>query len=372
MYRIFGRTVALELGTTTADRILAEELSIYPAAGADEAADLVIRHVAEIQPARGLNNPATHYRLDDGFAARYDAATVRFRLEDGRLRGIDFCLARPPSGLRRWISRWRNIQFSSPEEAIGQTVHELVLVPSVYFDAERFLLHASAVQAPDSGVVLIGGTGGVGKTSLELELCRGRGYRFLADDIVVGAASGEIWPNLSYPKIYGYNLQDDPGLEATVFGSRGMLDRVHWHWRARRGPARVRRRVDPQALYGAVSREGGRLSRYIILAREQRADIQATTIDADLAAELSVQVMAAEYGKFHQHLYWNAYNGLLASDDGPTIELTSVLSRWKLLAREAFRDAECLLVRVPCGEEHARFRRSVADLVAAVPSAERA
>ena len=54
------------------------------------------------------------------------------------------------------------------------------------------------------------------KTSLELELCNRYNKNFLADDIVVVNDKGKAFPNLSYPKIYGYNLKNNKSLKRKI------------------------------------------------------------------------------------------------------------------------------------------------------------
>jgi hypothetical protein len=363
-FRIFGRTVVVESMDGETGRALMDELRVYPEADMGEPPELTIRHGPAYTPGVGVRlvNPSSHHYLEDGFHASYGPVGVRFRLHEGRLVRVEFSLQSDPAGLRRWITRWRNLQFSTNSEAIGQIFHELVLIPAVYFDPHRFLLHAAGVEAPTGGVTLIGGTGGVGKTSLEIELCRSHGYRFVADDIVVASPRGVIWPNLAFPKIYGYNLAENPAMERDIFAGRPFLDRLQWHYRLRRNPATIRRRVTPDRLYGDYSREGGRLHRYIVLTRENRPDIHITDLDSLTAARMSVRVMEAEYGLFHQHLCWSEFNELAAGASGaPT--LRSVLERWEWMAAEAFGSVECLQVRLPEAMDHGVFRRTVSEFI---------
>jgi hypothetical protein len=171
-FHIFGRTVVVESVGGAAGRALMDELAVYPEADIGGPPEFTIRHGPSDRPGVGLVNPSSHHHLDDGFQASYGSADVRFRLREGRLVRVEFALKPDPKRLLRWIARWRNIQFSTKSEAIGQIFHELVLLPAIYFDRDRFLIHAAGVEAPTGGVTLIGGTGGVGKTSLEIELCR--------------------------------------------------------------------------------------------------------------------------------------------------------------------------------------------------------
>jgi hypothetical protein len=160
--------------------------------------------------------------------------------------------------MARFVERARSIQFSAADEQVGQIFHELMLIPSAYFRPDRVLIHASAFQAPSGKVIAIGGTGGVGKTSLELALCLHGDFRFVTDDICVLSESGHVWPILAPPKIYGYNTEHDRELRRKVLERRSSIDRLHWRWRSRRGSDRVRRRAPVDELYSSFSTAGGR------------------------------------------------------------------------------------------------------------------
>ena len=81
------------------------------------------------------------------------------------------------------------------------------------------LIHASGVVLSNGKAILLGGTGGIGKTSLELELCLNEKASFLTDDIAVIDKEGFLWPNLSFPKIYGYNLAGNKALKRQLLSA---------------------------------------------------------------------------------------------------------------------------------------------------------
>lgn len=260
------------------------------------------------------------------------------------------------------LSRMKRIQYSTSVESVGQITHELVLVPSTYFDPDLFLLHAAAFQRPGGGVVAVGGTGGVGKTSLEIELRRRRGFQFVADDIAVVSKDGNVWPNLAYPKVYGYNVVGDTDLQREVMRGRSAMDRVNWRLRSGLGLASVRRRVSPIDLYGSYSATGGSLEQYVFLAREHRTDFSVRRATGAELASLSVPIMKAEYGIFHQYLEWHEVNRRL---EGclPAVRTTDVFQRWERLAAEVLEAVDCWVVRGPIGMDHRQFVDTVASLV---------
>jgi hypothetical protein len=266
-------------------------------------------------------------------------------------------------GLRAWRSRWRNIQYATSDEMVGQTIHELALVPSLYFEAPMVPLHASAFSLPGRGAVAIGGTGGVGKTTAALDLCLRHGAAFAADDIAVLDRAGWIHPNLAYPKIYAYNLHGDPQVRSRVLDDATLTSRMQWRgreWRA--GPALVRRRVSPLALYGSVAREPVRLERYLFLLREHRPSVAMEATSPALMAEMSVAVLRAEYDAWHRHLAWDELNALAAGAQ-PRIRMTDRMEQFRAAAESILRNVDCRLVRLPIGLGHAEMRRQLVALV---------
>lgn len=359
---VFGRRVTVHPGGGVAGRVLREELAAYPTW--DGAGDPDLTLTVEAPEAHGAtasgvlsSNPSTHIEREDGFTARYTMASVDHTWREGQHRALGVRVHRPASGLWRAAQRAADMQFASREARAGMIAHELALVPAMVLDPERLPIHASGLQAPDGGILLLGGTGGVGKTSLGLELGRHAGYRFVADDIAVLDASGQVYPNLAYPKVYGYNMVGHDDLRASVLHGRGVLDRLHWHAHKARGLDKVRRRASPEALYGPVS-TGGPLARYVVLARESRTDLRLDPVGADEAAEVSVRVLQTEFAAFLKHLQWHAYNRALLGRE-PFTTPEAVAGRWREGLAQALGTAECVVARIPIGMEHGRFRREM-------------
>jgi hypothetical protein len=237
-----------------------------------------------------------------------------------------------------------------------------MLIPSAYFRPDRVLIHASAFQAPSGKVIAIGGTGGVGKTSLELALCLHGDFRFVTDDICVLSESGHVWPILAPPKIYGYNTEHDRELRRKVLERRSSIDRLHWRWRSRRGSDRVRRRAPVDELYSSFSTAGGQIGRYLILCREARADLTAEAIAPAVAADLSVTIMSVEYAAFNRHVSWHEYNRRVQGRE-PVLRLDNVFNRWRRLARAVLENVPCHVVRVPLEVRHDEFKERMSNLI---------
>lgn len=361
-YRMMGRNVEVRCDASKGAAILQEELAAYPPVVAPEEPDLVVRYAPVEYAGLRFANPSVHCEMEDGFVIKGRMATVRFRLEEDRLLGVDFYPVSAKSSLMRGLRRMADMQYTSREERAGVIFHEWVAGPAAYWAPDLALVHASSFS-DTHGVTLIGGTGGTGKTSLALELCRRHDFRFVADDISFVGEDGRVWPNLAWPKIYAYNIEGDSELADRLLGGRTAADRLHWALHRRRGAAFVRRRMAPAALYDSFDREGGPLYRYVILVREDRPDLHLSDISPARAAEISVRVMQAEYAGFHNHLHWHAVNRA-AEDRPPTVSVTEVLHRWRDMLARVLDRASCQLARIPHAMEHGAFRRRMAGLLA--------
>lgn len=364
---IFGYSVAIRREDGTDPGRLEEEFDLYPAAAGTEATPLDIVFTRDLGLTQDrYENPAKHADLEDGFVAHFNPGSMRFQTRpDGSLARV-LVVAKQMSRAQEARQRRQNIQYATHREAFGQILHELVLVPAVYFQKDLAPVHASAVQAGDGSVTMIGGTGGVGKTSLELELCRHRGFSFLADDIGIIDAGGNVAPNMNHPKIYGYNVVDDPVLERTLLKGASLGNRLQWRIKHQRSPATVRRRISPLDLYGGHAASGGPLRRYVILVRDRSPGIDSRLLKAEEAAAMSLSVMQTEYNIFDNHVHWHEFNRS-ARGTPPLLTMDAVWARWRRVYSAAFQNVECLLIRGAREIDHKSFVTEVADLVAAPP-----
>ncbi len=357
-FRIFGRDVAIQTTGTRAGRILLEELAAYPAASGTP--DLTVTVSASIDaPLTGLINPASHQELDDGFIARLPGVALRARWRDGNLRGLD--LSTPSrSGARNTVARWRNRQFTDPEEMVGQKFHEVAAVLAAMDSPGTFLLHATAVSVSGRAIA-IGGTGGVGKTTIGVELCLRHGAAFLADDLTVVTSDGVVQPNLAYPKIYAYNLRGDAELFRRVFEGRPAGDRVQWSTKRWRNDLGARRRVAPDQLYGRTG-DPTTLSRYLLVVREHRPDLVVESVDAGTLARQTTDVLRTEVESVARHLWWHRYDRRILGS-APLLDVAAVFQRWEDGLERILGQVECQVVRVPATLPIEAYRARMSELV---------
>ncbi len=347
-YIIFGKTVEINFDENKFKK-LKDELSLYPVSNKN--ADVIINIVKNLNiPDDYIQNPKTHYTFKNGFLANYGPQIMY--IKDNNLLKI---FLGEPSQVS-FIKRLSNMEFASIEEQIGQILHELVLVPMNYFFNDRFLIHSSAFKSPDGKTFLIGGTGGIGKTSLELYLCREKKFKFIADDILIMDKTGNVFPNLAFPKIYGYNVKGKRNIKKVLLSERSLFNKIHWNLSMKfRGESKVRRKISPLKLYDSYLDSGTNANDYFILVRDKNVKkLAKEPISVQLATEVTLKVIQNEYSIFHQHIIWHEYNALLKNLN-PIISLNEIYSNWKSLSHQAFKNLNLYIVRVPEKYDHQEF-----------------
>ncbi len=306
-YKIFGRVIKLHTIHRDEGMILHKELELYPIVETSKF-DVAINYVDKVEADELIsNNPGIHKLSLDSMTCQTGAATIKFYFEDQKLRQIDFSIDQK-SGFKRATQKWKSMQFTTNYEAIGQIFHELILVPMAFLFEDCSIVHSSGIVNSQSEVVLFGGTGGVGKTSLEMTLCLDHGYKFFNDDIAVMDTKGFCHPNFSYPKIYGYNLLGAPDLKKEIFDELSQLNKFHYGYRALKGASKVRRRVEPVTFYGQIHEQEARVSSLVILIRSNVEQITLEAISNEKAAEFNSLIMATEYNVFFDHIRWHQFN----------------------------------------------------------------
>lgn len=361
-FSIFGNAVEIETDNSPGTAILYDELSVYPSSEPHEPKlDVMYQH-EDPRPLVAATNPSVHGYTPDRLYADFGTARVAFHLDKSTLTGVTFSIPNT-SYPRAAFAKLRSSQFGAGRENIGQFFHELVAVPSMLLRPDRAVVHAAALMSPSGSTLLIGGTGGVGKSSLCLELCANYGFTFMADDITVGGVNGHVWPNLAFPKIYGYNVLDSGDAKARLLRGRSFTDRAHWNLHRLRGQDKVRRRLSPEQAYGGWSPTGAKLSSYCFISRESRADVTLERVGSTLMSSLSVNALAAEYSLFLNHLHWHEINARLQCKD-PAVTVRVFLDRLRDRIESMVSGGALYVLRVPRAMSHTDFRCEVSKLLA--------
>lgn len=342
------------------ESVVEPSVALYPDGPKSASADVRIKIVKRLAHLTPLSiNPKIHKSLTDGMCTIFGKVHACWKpCEDGALA---ITMAVPNSISLNFLRRAKSKEFPTPVEEFEQLLHELILVPSVYFSASTAPLHAAAVSIP-SGNILIAGTGGVGKSSAILALRALKGAAFISDDISVVSSQGTVYGNMAWPKIYGYNCAGS-AIGNEILKGRGLIDRVHFKVRNALNPDKVRRKIQPDRLYGSVVPSGVDVTRICYLFREDVPQMSLGSLSVDAAADMSVAVMESEYGIFHRHISWEEYSAL-ARNSEPLLRMRDVRSRWRDIYRSAFSRAEVTKISIPLRIDHAQYQSEIVDLVA--------
>jgi hypothetical protein len=355
---IFGKCYAFSCDTSL-EAPLAESLSLY-ADAPGRAPEVNIRIVDAVTARRPTAiNPRVHEAFEHGMRTVFPGVDVCWeRSGDGGLH-VEVAIRRR-RGMRRVVHKLLSMEYARETEAFEQILHELVLVPSVYFFDDMVPIHASAVTIGDSAC-LLAGTGGAGKSSAMLALRKHPGAGFVSDDIVVMSDTGRVHGNMAWPKIYGYNCAGNQ-MKRELLAGRGWIDRAHFAIKNRLNPASVRRKMSPDRLYSSVDSASAPLSRLYYVVREDVPDIRLSKLSLASVVDMTIAVVSAEYSVFHDHLYWEKYNAL-ATARTAMLTMEEVTANWRRVLSGSLAAVGCFKISIPLKVDHATYQQRVTDII---------
>jgi hypothetical protein len=289
-------------------------LSVYPDGDPSARPDVHVslkRHVSDDFNSHPIAiNPQSHHEFQDGFGISIP------------LRGQIVWQKQADILVHMYLANFirnRNIlfkifdrEFNAPYQYIGEILHELILVPTALFFYENVLaIHGSAIVDKEGSVIVFSGTGGVGKTFLEMRFLLDNQYAFFSDDITLMGEEGVVYPNLAFPKIYKYNVSQLPALKRYIQERYGLLSRMQWVlYPAIPYMGKYCRRVlNPERISQIPIPEKGRLKHFYFLFRSKHVKrIECETLDAEKAWKSSYRIMRAEYHRMFTHIGYHEYN----------------------------------------------------------------
>jgi|GEM_PF-3237806 len=368
-FSIFGEPISIQADAPTLSRLIEREFSCYPSS--EDHAKLQVYIGDKIPKDHAYSqNPKSHIELERGFSIQSKMLNSRWASSEAgdcihaKINEYPF----PLPIAYRYLHR----QYTSRSEMLGQILHESVFVPRMLTQPKRALLHASAIIPPSSNSpICIGGTGGSGKTSLMLMACMEKRWGFAADDFCALSTQGSFYPNFSYPKIYGYNVNAFPSIKEHLFQESSSLDKLHWKLHHLRGMDKVRRRMDPRKLFKTT--DAGELSApsdYVILFRDNVKDYILEEIPVHLAALTSSLVLKTEYSAFINHLNWSMFNQQLrGSNQQNTDTLFDHSDAWITRTESALQSTRCWTLRFPKNANHREFLKEAWPIIEGLPKA---
>ncbi len=343
--------VEIEGAECPAMEILKSELSIYSDKIVAAKTDFKIQFCEPAELANQIKvrsrNPSTFADCEDGFAIDFGPARVYWSKDSEPIK-IICCL---PSAKQRWRTKLRSMQYSYRYETIGQIFHELILIPTLqlFYSDRMAVVHGSALTNSENEAFVFGGTGGVGKTSLMLELVGEQGYKFLADDISIINEQGAVLANLAFPKIYGYNTLGYPEMRRKLMEDRPFLDRMAWVYQMKRnGPQSVRRRINPMKFFGKRVALQGALKHLFILFRRDQESLTVENVSAEEAVQMNINIMKSEYVMLYKHLYWYEFNCLgRGTHFDPQFSFHKLWKNSQRIQSRVLENVHCKMINVP-------------------------
>jgi hypothetical protein len=347
-----------ELKNEKSFSILNHELRNYPLS---EQSHILIKEVNEFEAIIRSSNPSIHIETSEGFIVRSLLIDSYFKFKYDEVYEVEFKI-NESEGVRSGLRKWVNIQYTNRTENIGQILHEHVLVPLMILRRDRFITHSSGVQFMNKEAVLFGGTGGVGKTSIEIKLCLDLGFNFVADDISVVDQQGSVYPNLNYPKIYAYNLKGNKKLKDILFKNRRLGDSLQWSLKKSFGSDKVRRKVDPELIYNLPLEDKLEVSKYYFLFRSDVDQLTIEEISAEQSTTYSNLIIKNEYSVLYNHLRWHSYNRKALGLDAFVSEV-SVDETFARLGSLFFNKTANYLLKIPHKMSHKALMEELPVLI---------
>ena len=299
------------------------------------------------------NNPKDHYTYKDGFGIDYGGFFTSFHCNN-KIRIV--CLMQNTS----FVDKLRSIGYSNATANLSLIVHEFILLPIMHFFPELAPLHVAAFKNNLSGdLLLFGGTGGVGKTSLELLFCGESNYSFVSDDMAVINTSLEVYPNLSFPKIYAYNLVANKLMTKRLLKDRNALDLMHWYTRKKiKGLSSVRRSVPVDVLYKYYETNKIKATKYYMLFRTNTVDkIKIEKLNKESAINNNISILKNEYySTFYRKIDLYTYNCSVGNLI-PLVSMSNLEKNLSVVFDHFFSTVESYIIKIPLNIDEGEYLR---------------
>lgn len=360
MYSFFGIHVDLNITNLNYKNLLLNELNIYSYKSENKSDSLIITDDwTDFNEQVISNNPSSHIYGKNIIYIKDKLIDVVFVFNsEKKLIKIYFKLNFAKNIIHRSIRKWLNMQFTNRIENIGQIFHESIMIPLTFFFDKLVPIHASGVLMENRSI-LIGGTGGVGKTTIELDLCLKEKHAFITDDIAVANIDGLIYPNYNSPKIYGYNLMGNKLLKSILLKPENLINKLHWLFHKNIfGINKVRRKISPFILYENVATKEASLDTYFILNKRNCTTVSIERLSVKKAVKMSIEVIFVEYSHFLNHLRWHSFN---ATCNGFDAILTNekLEEKWTKILFKSLNDKNIYLVNIPFNISHSKFKEDI-------------
>lgn len=352
-YKIFGKVFSFNVNDDLnhrAQESLYHQLRYYPTVDTESKADVVVNIKDKSSYPVLTKLSDDHDEIENGFVIHYLKWSVAYQKKDAKVY-CEVQLYEEKNPILYYLKKMNNIEFLSVFERLRQIINENVLLPAIYFFDGFAILHSAAVADKNKSAIMIGGSGGIGKTSLSLRLCRKKEYFFVADDMCVIDSEANLYPNLAFPKIYAYNIRNDLNLQSMVKSNLSYSKRILWQFKKYiLGADKVRISLPPDKLYGRYYDELAKVSDYYMLS-EKSDSINCEKMDKQEAVKKTLDIMDIEYKEFHRHLLMHQQYCRENNVD-PIITKQAVWDRWEKTLTNALSQVNCNRIEIPCTMTH--------------------
>ncbi len=243
--------------------------------------------------------------------------------------------------------RFRDWNFFTREETLAKNfmynIFDFIIETKLLVNNSSFI-HASSIENQGKAILFVA-AGGVGKTSIMMQMLKKEGWKYLADDLSIVGSNGRVYFNPKYIQIYPYNIKNDFELYNLLIKGRGALDRLHWSYRKLRyGEASVRRRVDPRVFFGPgkVS-SSAQVAKVINLVRTNVNDFEIDGIGPDVISNMAAEILSLEISPFFK--YSCLCNG--GGSDSPFPKIEEIKERAIRRFQEIFNNVPRYQLKIP-------------------------
>jgi hypothetical protein len=335
-------------------------LSIYP--DSKKTVSLTINIVENMPFSESIyNNPRDFFELKDSIIFGVSNSYVRWYKNDNSK--IDFMQKKiKRSFLIDFLYRFKDIQFDNFPNKIGMIFHELVLIPYLYQLPDYSLIHGSAFSN-DNQLFILGGTGGTGKTSLSMTMCKQSDFDFVTDDILP-ISSNEAFFNFAYPKIYAYNTVGSKKIEKEILRKHSFISKIQWKIMKKLSGVRVRRRVNPLDFYKSnnLKKQYSKIN-YIVLARGNFEKISIEKVnDIELISEVSLEIIKTELSNINNNLSFHKFNAGI-SKLGCVFDFEIIMEQKIKVYRDFFSKSNNYILKIPSELTHDDYIREAENII---------
>jgi len=305
-----------------------------------------------------LHKKGFSFFLSEGLKIHWDLS----KIEEDKIT-IYLYINEKKGKLISFIKKFLSKSYESLYDSLGCFLHELVLVPLTFLFQDKVIVHGCSfynIKAQKS--IIIGGTGGVGKTSISLEIGRNKDWVFLSDDMTVIDATGKIYPNYAFPKFFGYNTLTDKAVEKKVLSEFGILNKIHWNIMKKIRPSNVMRSFSPDKWF-FVQSMNPELDYFCLLLRgnfPKQVDIQLLELmKCVFSNETNI---FSEYYAFLNIIRWYEYN-IIHTKEEAIITVKKIIKNYQKIYKNIFSKSNNFSLNVSNDAESSYFQKKITSIL---------